>query len=331
MSLPLALTMGEPAGICGELTLKAWQAAQTQPLPYFYVIGDVDYYLSQIEALGLDIAIQEISSPDDAKDVFPKALPVLALTLPNKPIAGKLDPTNSQCVIDSIATAVTHIKQGKTAGIVTNPIHKSALYEIGFKHPGHTEFLAELADNKTKSIMMLACEGLRVVPVTIHLSLIEAIQSLKTSEIVAIGKITAKALKDAFGIENPCLGIAALNPHAGENGTMGSEEITIIQPAVDKLRALGINVSNPLPADTLFHKAARKNWDAILCMYHDQALIPLKTIDFPGGVNITLGLPFIRTSPDHGTALDIAGKGIANAESLIYAIKQAGSMVKQHG
>jgi len=331
MRLPLALTMGEPSGICGELTLKAWLKSKSQSLTCFYVIGDLEYYQEQSTLQGQKVDCVEISNPADAIDIFPDALPILPLKLPAKPVLGQLNPANSQCVIKSISMAVAHVQDGVAAGVVTNPIHKAALYDIGFKHPGHTEYLAELAGGSAKSVMMLACDDLRVVPVTIHLSLLDAIQSLGTEEIVNIGKITAKALKDNFAIQNPRLGMAALNPHAGEDGAMGCEEITIIQPAVDKLRASGINVSDPLPADTLFHEQARKNWDAVICMYHDQALIPLKTIDFSGGVNITLGLPFIRTSPDHGTALDIAGKGIADAESLINALKQATKMSKHHG
>jgi 4-hydroxythreonine-4-phosphate dehydrogenase len=212
---------------------------------------------------------------------------------------------------------------------VTNPIQKETLYAAGFRHPGHTEFLEELAGGDAKAIMMLACPGLRVVPVTVHVALKDAVQRLNVGAIVSAGRITARALMSDFGISRPRLAVAGLNPHAGENGAMGREEIDVIVPAVEALRAEGHAVSGPFPADTLFHAAARKRYDAVLCMYHDQALIPLKTIDFDRGVNVTLGLPFIRTSPDHGTATDIAGRGIANPDSLIAALQMAGEMAER--
>ncbi len=328
MKSPLVITMGEPAGIAAEVTIKSWLAAKTEKLPCFYIIGDIEYYRDQSKLLGIDIKIIEISSPIEANQAFDHGLPVLPLKLPNKPIAGKLDKNNSNSVIKSIDMAVEHVQNLQAGAVITNPIQKSILYDVGFRHSGHTEYLGELAGKDISPVMMLACDNLRVVPITIHMSLAEAINSLCIDDIVKIAKITAMSLKDSFNIDNPKLAIAALNPHAGENGAMGDEEITIIKPAVDKLRALGIHITEPLPADTLFHMDARKKYDVILCMYHDQALIPLKTIDFFGGVNITLGLPFIRTSPDHGTALDIAGKGIACAKSMIIAIQQADFLSK---
>jgi 4-hydroxythreonine-4-phosphate dehydrogenase len=215
---------------------------------------------------------------------------------------------------------------GRAAALVTNPIHKDSLYRAGFRYPGHTEYLAALAGVTAAPVMMLVCPGLRVVPVTIHLALRQAIQDLSTAAIVHAGRITEAALRRDFGVAAPTLAIAGLNPHAGEAGGLGREEIEIIEPAIAELRAAGVDVRGPLAADTMFHAEARANYDAALCMYHDQALIPIKTIDFHGGVNTTLGLPFVRTSPDHGTAFAIAGRGVARAESLIAALRLAAEM-----
>jgi 4-hydroxythreonine-4-phosphate dehydrogenase len=242
------------------------------------------------------------------------------------PVApGRPDPANAPAVLEAIRRAVSLAGARRVAAVVTNPIHKKTLYNAGFRHPGHTEFLAELAGG-AKPVMLLACPGLRVVPVTIHQPLREALDALTTARIVDAGLITAAALKHDFAIPNPNLAVAGLNPHAGEEGALGREEIEIIAPAVAALRAEGIAVEGPLPADTLFLAAARRRYDAVLCMYHDQALIPLKTIDFERGVNVTLGLPFVRTSPDHGTAFNLAGRGVASAESLIAALCLAGEM-----
>jgi 4-hydroxythreonine-4-phosphate dehydrogenase len=246
-----------------------------------------------------------------------------------KPVSpGRPDPANAPSVIEAITKAVALVRSSRAGGLVTNPIQKETLYAAGFAYPGHTEYLGFLAKVK-HPVMMLAGPELRVVPVTIHLSLAEALAALTTSAIVAAGRVTFEALRRDFGIAHPRLAVAALNPHAGEAGSMGREEIEIIAPAVKKLVALGIDARGPAPADTLFHEAARKRYDAVLCMYHDQALIPLKTLDFEHGVNVTLGLPFIRTSPDHGTALDIAGKGVASPASLIAALELAGAMAKR--
>jgi 4-hydroxythreonine-4-phosphate dehydrogenase len=244
--------------------------------------------------------------------------------------AGQPDPANAPATIEAIERAVALSKTGAIAGMVTNPIQKKTLQDAGFKHPGHTEFLAELAGGVDVA-MMLACPELRVVPVTIHLSLAQAVHALDADGIVQVGRIAAAGLKALFGIDRPRIAIAALNPHAGEQGSMGDEEDRIIAPAIARLKADGIDVRGPAPADTLFHPAARATYDAALCMYHDQALIPIKTIDFTGGVNVTLGLPFVRTSPDHGTALDIAGTGRADPASLLAALAMADDMARRRG
>jgi 4-hydroxythreonine-4-phosphate dehydrogenase len=248
--------------------------------------------------------------------------------LPVKPEHGRPSPQNAGTVVRSIETAVSAVRNGGASAVVTNPIHKASLYADGFRFPGHTEFLASLSGNASP-LMMLAIEGLRVVPVTVHMSLASAAASLTRDAIIAAATQAHASLVADFGISNPRLAIAALNPHAGENGTMGSEEADIIGPAIAALRDRGIDVTGPHPADTMFHAAARKQYDVAICMYHDQALIPLKTLDFEGGVNITLGLPFIRTSPDHGTAFDIAGKGKASAVSLIRAMQLADRLARR--
>jgi 4-hydroxythreonine-4-phosphate dehydrogenase len=328
MSAPLALTLGEPAGIGGEITLKAWLARHAEHLPPFFVLDAPERLINLAAALRLDIPVRAIAAPEDAAAIFATALPVLPIALPRPVVPGKPDPGNAAAVIGAIASAVQFVQQGRAAAIVTNPIQKETLYAAGFRHPGHTEYLAELAGGMTP-VMMLAGPELRVVPVTVHQPLRDAVAQLRTSDIITAGKITAAALQRDFGIAKPRLAVAGLNPHAGENGTIGHEDIDIVLPAVTALRALGIAVSGPLPADTMFHAAARRQYDVALCMYHDQALIPLKTLDFDRGVNVTLGLPFIRTSPDHGTACDIAGKGVAKPDSLIAAMALAGALVQR--
>ena len=240
--------------------------------------------------------------------------------------AGRPAPEDARLVLRAIEWAVADAQQGKAAAIVTNPINKDALYRAGFRHPGHTEYLAELAGSAQPAVMMLAGPELRVVPVTIHLALRDAIATLTTAAIVHAGQVTAVSLRRDFGVAAPVLAVAGLNPHAGENGGLGREDIDFILPAIAELRKAGIDARGPLAADTMFHAAARRGYDAALCMYHDQALIPVKTIDFDGAVNVTLGLPFIRTSPDHGTAFDIAGKGVARADSLLAALRLAAAM-----
>ena len=325
--MPLALTMGEPAGIGGDIALKAW-SRRSQGLPPFFMIDDPARLRQLAARLGMDVPIAEISSPAQASGIFESALPVLTHPLAHPVEPGQPNSANSPMVAQAIARAVALARSGQAAGLVTNPIHKQVMYEGGFRFPGHTEFLAdllgaELTATGGREIMMLACPGLRVVPVTIHVALAEAVRTLRREDIVTAGKITARALKDDFSIENPRLAVAALNPHAGESGSMGREDLDIVAPAVADLVADGINATGPHPSDTLFHAAARARYDAVLCMYHDQALIPLKTIDFHGGVNITLGLPIVRTSPDHGTAFELAGTGNANDTSLMAALRTA--------
>lgn len=325
---PLALTMGEPAGIGGELTLLAWRAlSPTQTTPYF-VVDDPARLADLASRIAPEIPIEAIAAPADAAAVFPRAVPVLPMTVAKAVTPGKPVRENAAAVINSIEQAVKLVRAGDAAAVVTNPIHKQTLYDGGFRFPGHTEFLADLAGGGATPVMMLACPGLRVVPVTVHLPLARAAGALSADAIVHAGRVTATALRADFAIARPRLAIAALNPHAGEGGALGREEIDIIVPAIAELRAAGFDVIGPAPADTLFHPKARETYDAVLCMYHDQALIPLKTIDFEHGVNITLGLPFVRTSPDHGTAFGIAGTGQANPASLLAAMATARDMAK---
>jgi 4-hydroxythreonine-4-phosphate dehydrogenase len=295
-------------------------------VPPFFAIDDPERLGRLAETLGWTVPVHAVAGPEEAAACFNEALGVLPRRLAHPVLMGRPDPANARAVIAAIVSAVELARAGRAAAIVTNPIQKETLYAAGFRHPGHTEFLEELAGNDAKAIMMLACPGLRVVPVTVHLALKDAVQRLKTDAIVAAGRITARALMSDFGLDRPRLAVAGLNPHAGENGTMGREEIEIIAPAVETLRSEGHAVTGPFPADTLFHAAARRRYDAVICMYHDQALIPVKTLAFDDAVNVTLGLPFIRTSPDHGTAFDIAGTGKANPSSLIAALRLAARM-----
>lgn len=323
---PLAVTMGEPAGIGGEIVLKAWAERRSAGVPPFVLVDDPDRLIRLAAAIGLAVPVRAVAAPEEAGAVFDAALPVLPLPLTAPVEPGRPDPANGAAVIASIDRAVDLVRSGRAAAVVTSPIQKSALYAAGFRHPGHTEYLAHLAGLTAEPVMMLAGGGLRVVPVTIHVSLRDAVDQLSTAAIVHCGRVTAAALVRDFGIARPRLAVAALNPHAGEGGAMGREEIDVIAPAVAALRAEGIDAGGPWPADTLFHDRARARYDAVLCMYHDQALIPLKTVDFDTGVNLTLGLPFVRTSPDHGTALDLAGTGTASASSLVAAMRMAAEM-----
>ena len=325
-ALPLVLTMGEPAGIGGEITLKAWAARHDAALAPFFIIDDPDRLSDLSAALGLAVPVRIIHAPEEAMSVFSNALPVLSAPLGHAVVPGHPQAAHARHVRSAIERAVAYAMDGRAAGIVTNPIQKKTLYDAGFRHPGHTEFLAELTGGDP--VMMLSCPSLRVVPVTVHLPLAAVPGALTLELIVEKGTLVADALTRDFGIDRPRLAIAALNPHGGEDGSLGHEEQDIIEPAAEALRQKGIDMLGPLPADSLFHAAARARYDAVLCMYHDQALIPLKTIDFDRGVNITLGLPIVRTSPDHGTALDIASQGRANAASLIEAIRLAGRMAR---
>jgi 4-hydroxythreonine-4-phosphate dehydrogenase len=321
MTAPLAVTMGDPAGVGPEITLAAWHALKDSS-QCFFVIGD--------PALYGEVA-RPISTPDDATGTFTEALPVLPLSLARNVTAGAPDTENAGAIIESIRQAVGFASDGRASGLVTNPIAKSILYAAGFDHPGHTEYVAELTANLPHEavrgpVMMLAGAKLRVSLVSIHTSLKEAISSLKADAIIHTARVTHQALVRDFGIKTPRLAIAGLNPHAGEGGSLGREEITIVSPAIDRLRAEGLDISGPLPPDAMFHEEARAGYDAAICLYHDQGLIPFKALDFWGGVNVTLGLPVIRTSPDHGTGFDIAGCGNARADSLIAAIRMASDM-----
>ena len=319
---PLAVTMGEPAGIGGEITAAAWRRLAGRG-PAFLVLDDPD----RLRRLG-GAPIREIADPSEATAVFPHALPVLPLGQKVEARPGQPEPATAAAVIASIARAVALTRAGATAAVVTNPIHKATLYAAGFGFPGHTEFLAELAGGG-RPVMLLAGPTLRVVPLTVHLPLAEVPRRLDSAAIVEQARIVAEALRRDFGIAAPRLAVAALNPHAGEGGAMGGEEERIILPALQQLRAEGIDVAGPLPADTMFHARARAGYDAALCMYHDQALVPIKTLHFDEAVNVTLGLPFVRTSPDHGTALGIAGQGTARPDSLIAAIELAAAMARR--
>ncbi len=330
MTRPLALTLGEPAGIGPDIALLAWLQRQELKLPPFYVLGDAAFLDERARALRLDVRLAETDAAQ-AGARFAAALPVVATGKPATAQPGKPDASSAETAIASIRQAVGDVVAGRAAAVVTNPIAKSVLYRAGFKHPGHTEFLAELAASNGRApqpVMMLWSPALAVVPVTIHLSLREAIARLSTDLIVSTARIVAAGLKRRFGIARPRLAVSGLNPHAGEDGSLGSEDKAIVAPAIAILRGEGIDARGPLPADTMFHEAARKTYDCAICMYHDQALIPIKTIAFDEGVNVTLGLPFIRTSPDHGTAFDIAGTGRANPASLIAALRLAARMAE---
>ncbi|MGZ9034069.1 MAG: 4-hydroxythreonine-4-phosphate dehydrogenase PdxA [Rhodospirillales bacterium] len=319
---PLVLTMGEPAGIGGEIALKAWLARENG-LPPFFLVDDAARLRALAGSLGLPVPVRAVSGADDALGVFAEALPVLDRPLPRPSLPGRPDPANTAAVTGAIETAVTLVRSGEASAVVTNPIHKKALYQGGFPFPGHTEYLATLAGGECRPVMMLACAALRVVPVTVHVSLKRATEMLRVEDIVASASVTHAALRHDFGIRQPKLAVAGLNPHAGEDGEMGGEEAAIIAPAVAMLREEGMDVTGPLAPDAMFSPRARAGYDAAICMYHDQALIPLKALDFDGGVNVTLGLPFVRTSPGHGTALDIAGSGRASEASLVAALSLA--------
>lgn len=325
---PLALTMGEPAGIGGELALKAWQTL-CHDGPVFFLIDDPDRVRALAVSLALDVPVSAISKPSKAAAGFAAALPVLAIGEPVSAIPGKPAATTARTVESSIRQAVSLTMAGDASAVITNPIQKSVLADAGFAFPGHTEFLGALAGPDTQTVMMLVGGGLRVVPVTIHVPLADVAQQLTCDLIESTAIVAAEALQRDFGIASPRLALAGLNPHAGEDGLLGKEEQTVITPAIQRLRARGFDATGPIPADAMFHAAARQSYDAAICMYHDQALIPLKTLAFDEGVNTTLGLPFVRTSPDHGTALDIAGKGIAKPDSLIAALKLADHMARQ--
>jgi 4-hydroxythreonine-4-phosphate dehydrogenase len=331
---PIALTSGDPAGIGPELAVKAWIGRHEQNLPAFYLIGDADQVGERASHIGQAVPIALIDDPSAAASAFGQALPVIALANRLGERAGSPDPANAAGILESIERAVDDCLAGRAAAVVTNPIAKKALYETGFAFPGHTEFLAHLAERATgktwQPVMMLAGPELSAVPVTIHVPLADVPALLTTELIVSTCRIVVADLKSRFGIARPRLALAGLNPHAGEDGAMGKEDVSVIKPAVAALTAEGITAFGPLPADTMFHRRARAQYDAAICMYHDQALIPVKTLAFDETVNVTLGLPFVRTSPDHGTAFDIAGTGKARADSLIASLKLAVRLSKTH-
>jgi 4-hydroxythreonine-4-phosphate dehydrogenase len=328
--LPLALTLGEPAGIGPDIALQCWLRRRDLALPAFYLIGETQFLTRRAAALGLDVACAQVA-PAEAARTFDTALPVVDLEHPVTAAPGRPDASSAPAAIGAIRQAVADVFAGRAAALVTNPIAKSVLYAAGFRHPGHTEYLAHLAQETTGGalphpVMMIWSETLAVVPVTIHVALKNVPGLLTQDLIVTTARIVAQDMTRRFGIARPRIAVAGLNPHAGENGSIGREDEETVKPAVARLQAEGLAVRGPLSADTLFHPAARAAYDVALCMYHDQALIPVKTLAFDQGVNVTLGLPFVRTSPDHGTAFDIAGTGKANPESLAAALRLAAQL-----
>ena len=331
---PLALTLGDPAGIGPELALAAWRMRVAQPmlLPFF-LVADPDFVERAANRLGLSVPVAAID-PETAAEVFPRALPVVPLpsgaAIEAEP--GRPDTAQAGATIESISAAVGFVRAGRASAVVTNPIAKHVLTAVGFAHPGHTEFLAALSvpagEPQPRPVMMIWSEALAVVPVTIHVPVAEVPRLLTRELVMETVRIVARDLRQRFSLASPRLVLAGLNPHAGEAGTIGTEDRDVLEPAVALLRGEGLDIRGPLPADTLFHARARETYDVALAPTHDQALIPAKTLAFDEGVNVTLGLPFIRTSPDHGTAFDIAGKGIARPDSLIAAIRLADRLAR---
>jgi 4-hydroxythreonine-4-phosphate dehydrogenase len=322
---PLAITLGDPAGVGPEIIVKAWQDLRRTG-PAFLVVGDFQS-LASASAAGATI-LRRVTSPDDVARAFPDAIPILDIPLRSPVVAGQPSAAAARSVIQWIETAAGLALSNAVSAVVTAPIAKAPLYEAGFPFPGHTEFLGELTastryDGPRGPVMMLAAPGLRASLVTVHEPLSKVPGALTIEKVVNVALVTARALRVDFGIEQPRITIAGLNPHAGEGGAIGREEIEILDPAIRALKAFGVHLSGPAPADTLFHADARRRYDAVICLYHDQALIPVKMLDFWGGVNVTLGLPIVRTSPDHGAAFDIAGRGQARADSLIAAVRLA--------
>jgi 4-hydroxythreonine-4-phosphate dehydrogenase len=327
----LVLTLGEPAGIGPDLALAVWRRRAELDLAPFYMVADPDFLRRRAQMLGLDVPIATVT-PAGAAASFRTALPVIPLDIAVGAEPGRPDRSSAPAAVASIRRAVADVLSGAASAVVTNPVAKNVLYNWGFAEPGHTEFLAKLVQEATgkalRPVMMLWSPELAVVPVTIHLPLKDIFKQLSADLIVETGRIVARDLAQRFGLKRPRLVIAGLNPHAGEAGNLGEEDGAIVAPAVARLAAEGIDARGPLPADTLFHEAARATYDAALCMYHDQALIPIKTLAFDHAVNVTLGLPFVRTSPDHGTAFDIAGTGRADPTSLIAALRLAKRLAK---
>ena len=321
---PLVVYLGEPAGVGPEIVIDAWRALKGGDLP-FAVVGDAGLLRSG----GAEVV--EVGSPVDAREVFKRGLPVIHHPIAAPVVPGRPDPRNAPAVADWIEIAVGMALGGEASGVVTAPIAKAPMYASGFRFPGHTEFIAELTADAPFAdargpVMMLTARDLRACLVTIHVALDQVPQLLTAERITRTARVTHDALRRDFGIARPRLALAALNPHAGEGGALGMQEIETLKPAAEALRAEGVDITDPRPADTLFHDEARRGYDAAICLYHDQALIPVKTLDFWGGVNATLGLPVVRTSPDHGVGFDIAGKGVARPDSLIAAIHLAAEM-----
>jgi 4-hydroxythreonine-4-phosphate dehydrogenase len=326
LALPLALTLGEPAGIGPDLTIQLWRRRVELRLPAFYLIADPEFIRQRARVLGVDVTLSVVT-PAQAATTFARALPIVALDASITASPGAPDASSAPAAIASIRRAVADVLAGNAAAVVTNPIAKNVLYRSGFAEPGHTEFLAKLVQEATgksaRPVMMLWSPELAVVPVTIHLPFKDVVTRLTSDLVVETGRIVARDLTARFGISRPRIVVAGLNPHAGEEGALGEEDGAVVAPAVKRLQAEGIDAIGPLPADSLFHERARATYDVALCMYHDQALIPIKTLAFDHAVNVTLGLPFVRTSPDHGTAFDIAGTGTADPSSLVAALTLA--------
>ena len=326
---PLALTMGDPAGIGPELAIAAWRLRSPQDAPFF-VIADPGHIARLARRLGLEVRIVE-TEPEEAAAAIGEGLPVVPLERPVEAEPGRTDAAAAGATIESIARAVEAVRRGHARAVVTNPIAKATLYAAGFSFPGHTEYLGELAKawgEPAFPVMMIWSETLAVVPVTIHIPLAEVPRALTSDLILKTVRVVDRDLRRRFGLARPRLAFAGLNPHAGEGGAIGREEIEVIAPAIKALRAEGIDAVGPLPADAMFHARARAAYDVAVTMYHDQGLIPVKTLAFEEAVNVTLGLPFVRTSPDHGTAFDIGGKGIASPTSLIAALKLADRLTR---
>jgi 4-hydroxythreonine-4-phosphate dehydrogenase len=326
MPRPLALTLGEPAGIGPDITFAAWRRRTELDLPPFYLLGDPKFVARCAARIAPDVTVAVVE-PAAASAAFKTALPVVDIGVSVSAEPGQPDRSSAPAALAAIRRAVADVSAGAASAVVTNPVAKNVLYRSGFAEPGHTEFLGKLVEESTgvaaRPVMMLWSPELAVVPVTIHLPLKEVVAKLTTDLVVETGRIVARDLRDRFGIARPRLAVAGLNPHAGEDGALGDEDQTVVRPAVERLKAEGIDARGPLPADSLFHQAARTSYDVTLAMYHDQALIPIKTLAFDHAVNVTLGLPFVRTSPDHGTAFDIAGTGRADPTSLIAAVELA--------
>lgn len=325
MPVPLAVAMGDPAGIGPEIAAKAWSARELQSLPPFFTVGDP----RAVEKIW-DGPIARITNPDEAAAVFGDALPVLVIGDNLEVVPGVPDVESARCALQSLEVAAGLTRSGAASALVTGPVSKAQLYRIGFTYPGQTEFVAERCGVASENtVMMLAGPTLRVVPITVHVALAEVPSLISQELIVAKARVTARGLHRNFGIEKPRLAFAGLNPHAGESGAIGREEIDILMPAIEQLRAEGIDAIGPFAADTMFHARARAGYDAALCLYHDQALIPIKTLHFDDGVNTTLGLPIVRTSPDHGTAFGIAGRDEANPGAMIAAIRMAAAQAER--